>query len=491
LTHVQTSKPLLPTPVAQARASHNPNTTTLIPQKPMRFIPAAERAEKIAKGLCYFCDQPFERGHKCATKGKQLFLVEVSDEVGEVMEEVGDEQEPFMEEMEPQISMNAMCGNTGFQTMRINGHVGKKTIHILIDSGSTHNFLDVNSAKKLGCKLEPLAEQPVTIAGGNKLPCHYVCKGFRWWLHGTEFKSDVYLLPLGSCDLVLGVQWLSTLGIIKWDFKKLKMEYMQGSRKFTLRGIRSGKVQLMSQETLPKALRHAAQLFMIQWLPAVEDSCLALESSLPIKVPAPLQYILEEYWDVFQDSPSLPPARGHFDHKIPLKEGTSPISLRPYRYPLKQKDIIEQLVQEMFSKGIIQLSSSPFASPVVLVGKKDGLWRLCVDYRELNRHTVKDKFPIPVIEELLDELAGSTVYSKIDLKSGYHQVRMSEEDIAKTAFKTHFGHFEFLVMPFGLTNAPATFQSLMNHVFRRFLRKFVLVFFDNILVYSKSSILSM
>lgn len=181
----------------------------------------------------------------------------------------------------------------------------------------------------------------------------------------------------------------------------------------------------------------------------------------------------------------LPPHR-QYDHAVTLVEGALPANTRPYRYSPLQKDEIERQVREMLDSGVITRSVSPYAAPVLLVKKKDGTWRFCVDYWRLNDATIKNKFPLPIVDELLDELAGAAVFSKLDLRAGYHQIRMREEYEDKTAFKTHHGHFQFRVMPFGLTNAPATFQCLMNAIFSKYIRKFVIIFLDDILVFGET-----
>ena len=504
---VYTSKPYAST-VFSATTSNNSNKPPLLPtpqtkpvqtvppkngQKPFKFIPAEIRAEKIAKGLCYYCDQKFERGHKCQFRESQLFTVEIPSWQEENSE--SDDESVDLEKIEattgdPCISVSALAGNKSFSTMRVRGMCTGRSLHVLIDSGSTHNFLDLQAAQNLKCEIHPIATQTITVADGNQIKCQGMVKNFTWKFKGQEFCADVLLIPLGSCDMVLGVQWLSTLGTIKWDFQKLWMEFLYQDQSFKLKGLSPKKLKVVNSPCSGKLLATAAQICLLQ---VKEVSSINPQEQTtkdthlnPPSNATELELLKTQYADIFKEPDSLPPARGIFDHRIPLQTGANPVNIRPYRYPLKQRDIIEQIIEEMLGRGIIQNSTSPFASPVVLVGKKDGSWRLCVDYRELNKSTVKDKYPIPVVDELIDELAGSTVFSKIDLRAGYHQLRVQEEDVFKTAFKTHSGHYEFLVMPFGLTNAPASFQGWMNSIFKPLLRKCVLVFFDDILIYSSS-----
>lgn len=215
--------------------------------------------------------------------------------------------------------------------------------------------------------------------------------------------------------------------------------------------------------------------------PAPELHSLAQGSSVE-SIPA-VSKLLQQYSHLFSEPSSLPPER-YCDHHIVLVPGAQPVNTRPYRYAPHQKTEMENQLAEMLRNGTIRPSTSPYASPVLLVRKKDGSWRFCVDYRHLNNITVTNKHPLPIVDELIDELAGAQWFSKLDFRAGYHQIRIAKGDKHKTAFRTHSGLYQFLVMPFGLTNAPATFQSVMNQIFAPLLRKGVLVFMDDILVYS-------
>jgi hypothetical protein len=193
-----------------------------------------------------------------------------------------------------------------------------------------------------------------------------------------------------------------------------------------------------------------------------------------------------EFLDVFpEDLPGLPPERD-VEFVIELKPGTIPVSRRSYRMPLNELVELKTQLQDLLEKGFIRPSSSPWGCPTIFVKKKDQTLRMCVDYRPLNEVTVKNKYPLPRIDILFDQLIGARVFSKIDLRSGYHQIRIRPIDIPKTAFTTRYGLFEYLVMSFELTNAPVHFTYLMNSVFMPELDKFVVVFIDDILIYSKN-----
>jgi hypothetical protein len=212
----------------------------------------------------------------------------------------------------------------------------------------------------------------------------------------------------------------------------------------------------------------------------------AIQETKTPPVPQDLQDILSKHQMVSSTPHGLPPSHSVHDHSIPLVPGSLPPNICLYRHPFSKKNEIEKMVQELLTAGIIRPSTSPYSSLVIMVLKKEGSWRMCPDFCALNKLTIKDKFPIPVIDDLLDELSGAQCFTKLDLHSSYHQIRMKEANIPKTAFRTHEGHYEFLVMPFGLCNTPSTFQSLMNHVFHPFLCHFVLVFSDDILIYRKT-----
>ena len=293
---------------------------------------------------------------------------------------------------------------------------------------------------------------------------------------------DFAMYHLVGIDLILGMDWLSkNHAIIDCNKKKV---YLAGDiasgKKLFFKGEQSENHPLLiSYVKATKFLQKGCQGFLASVVEEIKGSKEVDPSSVRI---------VSEFLDVFlEELPGIPPER-ELEFSIDLLSGTTPISKAPYRMAPAELQELKIQLKELLEKGFIRPSVSPWGAPVLFVKKKDGTLRLCIDYRLLNQVTIKNKYPLPRIDDLFDQLKSVGVFSKIDLRSSYHQIRINDEDVMKSAFRTRYGHYEFLVMPFGLTNAPAASMDLMNRVFHDYLDEFVIVFVDDILIYSDNEV---
>ena len=299
-------------------------------------------------------------------------------------------------------------------------------------------------------------------------------------IHLLELHVDLILLKLHDFDIILGMDWLETHHALVDCFAKKVTFHIPRQPKFYFeRSFGYTPIQLISVMKAQSLLKKGFEGYLDYIVR--DDKDVKLED-IPI---------VRDFPDVFlEELHGLPPKR-EVEFTIELVLGTTPISKAPYLVapyrvaPLKLKELKTQL-QEMLDRGFIRPSVSPWGAPVVIVKKKDETIRLCIDYSELNKVIIKNKYPLPRIDDLFDQLQESYVFSKIDLRSGYYHLKVKDEDVLKIAFRSRYGHYKFLVMPFGLTLAPAAFMDLMNMVFKPYLDQFVVVFIDDILVYSKN-----
>ncbi|KAK8938724.1 hypothetical protein KSP39_PZI011094 [Platanthera zijinensis] len=336
-------------------------------------------------------------------------------------------------------------GITGPRTMKIRGRLQDRDIILMINSGASHNFISDDLARELALPFKPSPAFTVCLGDGRRRPTQGQCQAVTLTLGACAVTADFYIFGLGGLDAILGVAWLQTLGDVRVNWATMTMHFQPRPISHCL----TGDSTLLQTRVSFRALQRTSELWPLQLVPEAE----------PAPPPEDLRHLLHEFAELFEAPSGLPPIR-HTDHAIVLQPGTSAVSVRPYRYRHVQKDEIERLVQEMLLGGIIWPSASPFSSPVLLVRKKDGSWRFCVDYRELNKATVSDKYPIPVIQELLDELHDAIFFTKLDLRAGYHQIRVRPADVLKMAFRTHDGHFEFLEH---LQHVRSTLLTLRRH----------------------------
>ncbi|GAU36214.1 hypothetical protein TSUD_363690 [Trifolium subterraneum] len=331
----------------------------------------------------------------------------------------------------------------------------------IIDTGATHSFISMDCMKRLNIPVYEMSGcmNIETPASGSVITC-LVCRNCPVSVFGRHFGMDLVCIPLSGIDVIFGMNWLV-----------FNQVHINCCEKTVIFPKSEGSLSLMNGEEVKEYLNDHGELFMV-------FGSLKLEGEVKLEeIP-----VVSEFSDVFpEDISDLPPER-EVEFSIDLVPGTSPISMAPYRMSASELNELKKQLEELLEKKFIRPSVSPWGAPVLLVKKKEGSMRLCIDYRQLNKATIKNKYPLPRIDDLMDQLVGACVFSKIDLRSGYHQIRVKTEDVPKTAFRLRYGHYEYTVMPFGVTNAPGVFME----IFHSFLDKFVVVFIDDILVYSKS-----
>ncbi|KAA0061889.1 DNA/RNA polymerases superfamily protein [Cucumis melo var. makuwa] len=346
---------------------------------------------------------------------------------------------------------------------------------VLFNPGATHSFVSSIFLTKLNSMLEPLSEGlAIYTPVGDVLLVNEVLRNCEVLVEGISLLVDLLPLELQRLDVILGMDFLFA-HYASMDCHRKEVVFRKlGFAEVVFRGMRKAVSRsLISVLKAEKLLRKGCTAFLAHIV------VVQREKLKPEDVP-----VVKEFLDVFPDDLSgLPPDR-EIEFTIELLPGTAPISQAPYRIAPSELKELKMQLQELVDKGYIRPSVSPWGAPVLFVKKKDGTLRLCIDYRQLNKVTIHNKYPLPRIDDLFDQLRGAALFSKIDLRSGYHQLKVRESDIAKTAFRTRYGHYEFRVMPFGLTNAPAVFMDLMNRIFHRYLDQFLIVFIDDILVYS-------
>ncbi|XP_026442596.1 uncharacterized protein LOC113342187 [Papaver somniferum] len=370
------------------------------PQGYRRLSPKEQR-EKRTKGICFKCDQPYRPNHICVNP--QLTILDIEEPTTELAIHAVDcfsasevnnsaEDDSKVEDV-PSISLNSLIGSPFPTTMRITGFSKANPITILVDSGSTHNFINPSFVKQCGYHIQSKdTSLSVTLGDGGHIDTQGTCVNIPIQLQNHIFSIDFHVLAVSGCEAVLGVQWLRKLGPIQWDFEKLLMKFKYDGADIQLVGNNSSAMMFLDTTPMQKLLRKEVYGFFLQ-LTAVHNSALITPS---IENHA-IKRLISTFQDVFATPTSLPPTRLH-DHRIPLLPDSSHVNVRPYRYPHFHKDEIEKIVSELKQDGFIRPSSSPFSSPILMVRKKDGSWRICVDYRSLNKLTIKDRYPIPMVD---------------------------------------------------------------------------------------------